>query len=309
MTIVPMDKDTAVAPPAASLVIPTRNRPELLLDTVKSILQSDELPTELIIVDQSDAPHPILATLAAERGCEICYRSTKVIGVSQARNIGIAAARQEILAFTDDDVLVTPTWFGNLVRALLDAGPQSVVTGRVLPGDAETSRGFVPSTKTDELPSIYEGRIGKDVLFSNNMALYRSAIDTVGDFDVWLGAGTLFSNAEDNDLGFRLLEAGYRIIYAPDAMLYHRAWRSERDYLPLHWSYGRGQGAYYAKHLRRSDRYMLHRLWRDVLDYTVQGAYHVRRQPRKACGNAVYVLGLLSGVAQWMLAQRWRHRT
>lgn len=291
--------------PESSLIIPSRNRPELLLATVKSILQGDELPTEIIIVDQSNAPHPTLASIATNAACEIRYLWTESIGVSRARNIGIGAARYKILAFTDDDVTVTSTWFGALIRALLSAGPRAVISGRVLPGIVQRRGGFVPSTKTYENRAVYAGRIGEDVLYTNNAAMFRSAIEEVGSFDVRLGPGSIFSNAEDNDLCFRLLEAGYRVCYVPEAMLYHCAWRNEKDYLPLRWSYGRGQGAYYAKHLSLRDRYMLRRMLRHVKNHSIGCICRVRRQRLLAYGDAIYLLGLLSGVAQWLVTQRW----
>lgn len=299
-----MNSFTPTSLPPTSLIIPSRGRPELLLATVKSILQGDEIPTELIIIDQSDTPSPALVTLTTDRACEIRYLWTKSVGASRARNAGIAVAQHDILAFTDDDVTVTPTWFGSLIRALLYAGPRSVVTGRVMPTMVQKPAGFVPSIRTDEKGAVYVGRIGEDVLYTNNAAMFRSAIDEVGNFDVRLGPGSLFSNAEDNDLGFRLLESGYRIIYLPEAVLYHRAWRTERDYLPLRWSYGRGQGAYYAKHLSLRDGYMLWRMLMHVKNHVFQLPRSVWHQRRTACGHTVYVLGLLSGAAQWLLTQR-----
>jgi GT2 family glycosyltransferase len=71
--------------------------------------------------------------------------------------------------------------------------------------------------------------VGKDVLWGNNIAIQRSAIVKVGAFDERFGAGSNFPSSEDNDLGFRLLEAGYRIIYMPKATLYHRAWRINKS--------------------------------------------------------------------------------
>ena len=97
---------------------------------------------------------------------------------------------------------------------------------------------FAPSTKVDTAPAVYHGRLHEDVLYTGNMAMDRSAARAVGVFDERLGPGTSFPSAEDNDFGFRLLEAGYRIVYVPEALLYHRAWRSERDYVRLRWSYG-----------------------------------------------------------------------
>jgi GT2 family glycosyltransferase len=202
-------------------------------------------------------------------------------------------AQHDILVFTDVDVRVTPTWFGNIVSALVGSAPRSVVTGRVLPTETEKPAGFAPSTKADENPVVYAGRIGEDVLYSNNAAMLRSVINDVGNFDIRLGLGTPFPAAEDCDYGFRLREAGYRIIYVPEAMLYHRAWRNERDYLPLRWSYGYGQGAYYAKYLSLTDRYMLWRMIPHVKNHALVFAWRVRRQRHLAYGDAGYLLGVL----------------
>jgi GT2 family glycosyltransferase len=290
--------------PPTSLILCSRNRPELLAEVVASVLKGNEVPAEMIIVDQSETPHSSVATLTTDRPCRIRYRHSRSVGLSRANNEGIAAAQHDLFVFAHDDVAATLTWFGTLVRTLVNAGPRTVVTGRVLPAAAELPGGFAPSTKTSEAPVVYTGRIGKDVLYPMNMALYRSAIPEVGGFDERLGPGTPFPAAEDNDLGFRLLEAGYRILYVPEAVLYHRAWRSEKDYVPLRWSYGRGQGAYYAKYLSLRDRYMLGRMARGLLGHLYQGACQARWQRRRAYGHLAYVLAVLSGAGEWLLKQR-----
>ncbi len=290
--------------PPTSLIICSRDRPELLAETVASILRGDELPAEMIIVDQSKEAHPRLSMLTAP-GCDMRYLWSHSAGLSRARNAAIAIAQYDILAFTDDDVLVTPEWFGSLVRALTEAGTRSVVTGRVLPAGGITG-GFVPSTMADEVPAVYAGRVGKDVLNPISMVMFRSLIDDIGLFDEQLGTGSRFPAAEDNDFGFRILEAGYRIVYRPDVVIYHRAWRRDEDYLALRWRYGLGQGAYYAKYLSLRDRYMLWRLIKNAQNRLWQAIYRARRQRRRACGDALYALGILSGAAQWLSTQRGR---
>lgn len=289
--------------PATSLIICSRNRPKLLLDSVVSILHGDALPTELIVVDQSDALHPTLSTMNTVRGCTIRYLWTHTVGLSRANNIGIAASCYDILVFTHDDVLVDPTWFGSIVQALLVAGPRGVVTGQVLP-TAERPGGFQLTIKTDPYPAIYQGRIGEDVLFPLNMAMYRSAVTDVGFFDEQLGPGTPFPSAEDNDFGFRLLETGYRIVYAPEAALYHRAWRTEREYLRLRWSYAFGQGAFYAKHLSLRDRYMMLRMLKHLKNHMLGFIYRFRRERIRAYGHAVSVAGIVLGACKWVWTQR-----
>jgi GT2 family glycosyltransferase len=290
-----------------SLIIPSRNRPDLLRATVESILQGSHVPSELIIVDQSDHSDRELASCKTTRDCAIRYTCSKDVGVSRARNAGTALARHGILVFTDDDVQATRTWFRSLVQSLLASGPKAVVTGQVLTADADGPGAFAPSTTDDPVRKDYAGRVEKDVLFSGNMALYRSALEQVGGFDECLGPGTVFAAAEDNDLGFRLLEAGYQIRYVPEAMLYHRAWRSERDYLPLRWNYARGQGAFYAKHVSLNDRYMLARMLRHLQSHATGFVGRMGHDRLQAYGDAVYMVGLVTGAAQWLLTQRSRN--
>ncbi len=291
--------------PSGSLIVCSRNRPHLLSETVESILTSDELPAELLVIDQSDRPHPLLAVRETGHHCVVRYLWVQSRGVSRARNAGIAAAVHDILAFVDDDIIVASHWYGTLVRALVEAGTHGVVTGQVRPIADETGRGFAPSTVQDEHPAVYGGRVGKDVLFAANMAIYRAALEAVGVFDERLGPGSPFPGAEDNDLGFRLLEDGYRVHYVPEAVVYHRAWRSERAYIPLSWGYGRGQGAFYAKHLRRNDRYMLRRMGRDITGYLIRGGHHlVQGRLRRACGDLATIIGVISGAWAWRAARR-----
>src|SRR5262245_30619412 len=104
--------------PAASLIICSRNRPGLLTDTVASVLRGDEVPAELVIVDQSGVCHHMLSSAQEERGCTIKYLWTRSVGTSRARNEGIRAARHRIVAIIDDDMLADAGWYGALIRAL-----------------------------------------------------------------------------------------------------------------------------------------------------------------------------------------------
>ncbi len=291
----------------ASVTICTCNRPDFLTDTVDSILHGSSLPAEIVIVDQSAIPHPVLGALSGRDGCAIRYMRSDSRGVSAARNLAIAVARQEVIVSTDDDVLVTPKWLETIYDALHAAGRRCVVTGQVRPTDPEKPGAFAPSLEMQDQPAVYEGRIGKDVFHTANVAYYRLAVQEVGWFDERLGAGAHFPAAYDNDFGLRLLEAGYRILYLPAAVLYHRAWRTEKDYIPLRWNYGRGQGAFYAKHIHLRDRYMLGRMTHLVTGHLRELARNLPHSRRAAFGHAMYVLGFLSGATEWLLTQRIRN--
>src|SRR5687767_15725588 len=114
--------------PKSSLIICSKDRPKLLLETVESVLRGNQVPTEIVIVDQSANPHPVLFELKPERCCEIRYIHSMSVGVGAGRNLGIASARYDILVFIDDDMFVEPHWFSHLVEAVIKAGPCNVIT-------------------------------------------------------------------------------------------------------------------------------------------------------------------------------------
>jgi GT2 family glycosyltransferase len=290
--------------PLASLIIGSRDRPDLLADTVASVLQGEEVPAEMVIVDQSRSVHPTIGKLEASRGCQVRYLWVETTGLSRGRNTAIAAARYDILAVIDDDMYVAPDWFSSLVQALEHGGPRSVVSGQVQPYFPEGGLGFVPSTKIAESPAVYQGRVEKDVLLTGNMSMYRAAVEAVGVFDERLGPGTKFPSAEDSDFGFRLLEAGFCIRYVPEAVVYHRAWRSEGDYLPLRWSYGLGRGAFYAKYFDWRDRYMQQRMLADIRNHLLAFPFHLRRERLRAYGDLTLAWGILVGAARWLATER-----
>ena len=289
--------------PATSLIICSRNRPELLAESVRSILAGNQVPAELIIVDQSERASPALAALKTDRGCDIRYLWTQTVGLSRANNIGAAAARHDLIVFTHDDVFVSPMWLETIVKAAREAGPRGVATGQVRPTAPRTPGGFAPSTKVDDAPATYSGRLATDVLYPLNMAMRRSALAELGGFDERLGPGTPFPGAEDSDLGFRLLEAGFRIHYVPEAIIYHRAWRTTQDFLPLRWAYGLGRGAFFAKHLTVRDRHMLKRMAHDISRLRAF-PYRFLRERRRACGDVALVSGIVFGAIKWFLTQR-----
>jgi GT2 family glycosyltransferase len=244
--------------------------------------------------------------MQTERPCEIRYFHSRTVGVGAGRNLGISSSRFEILIFIDDDMLVEPDWLHNLAQAAVKAGPQSVVTGKVLAGEREAPDGQAPSIKKDERPAIYKGRIWKDVLYTGNMGIYRSVFAQVGLFDERLGPGTKFPAAEDNDLGFRLLEQGFCICYVPEAVVYHRAWRSQREILVLKWRYGVGRGAYYAKHMSWRDPYMFTRMIRDVKASLMNFLGSMIYRRRLKFEFLFSALGIFYGAILWRVIQTGR---
>lgn len=88
-----------------SLIIPTRNRIEVLMRTIESILSKDNIPDEIIIIDQSDKPISIdINSLKTYTTIRLIYQ--EVPSLTKARNRGISEAKNNILLFCDDDIIL-----------------------------------------------------------------------------------------------------------------------------------------------------------------------------------------------------------
>src|SRR5688572_22573693 len=95
--------------PAISVVVCTRDRPEELSRCLDSLAAMDYRPHEVLVVDNAPATDAT-RRLVEGRGGVVRYALEPVPGLDHARNRAIACATGDVLAFTDDDVLVDPRW-------------------------------------------------------------------------------------------------------------------------------------------------------------------------------------------------------
>lgn len=90
------------------------------------------------------------------------------------------------------------------------------------------------------------------------MAFRRGVFERVGRFDERLGAGRFFAGAEEADIFYRGLKAGYSILYAPNVTVYHDHDRvTVEQACRLEYGYGKGCSAYLVKHAMGGDRYAM----------------------------------------------------
>jgi len=243
-------------PVSVSVLVPTRNRGDLIAETLQALLALDDPGMEIVIVDQStnDATRRCVEAVAVG-DARVRLVPTPTVGSSAARNLGAREARGEVVAYTDDDCIVTGGWLRGIVREFADPGV-SAVYGSLLPYEAGERNGHEVGFKasqekqefTSKVPPWYIGHGG-------NMAFRRSDLLSVGGFDPLLGAGGFFGACEDPDIAYRLLVAGKRIVYCPDAVAYHKHWKDWASQRKMERNYGIGAGAMFAKYMRCGDGY------------------------------------------------------
>jgi Glycosyl transferase family 2 len=138
-----------------SVIVCTRERPDLLEECLAALACLTHSPLEIIVVDNAPPKgKPSFQVVQKFRG--VTYLRHSVGGLSCARNAGLAVARGEYVAFTDDDSIVHPRWLASLIAGLALEGV-GCVTGLVIPRELEAeaqltfefmlggfSAGFVP---------------------------------------------------------------------------------------------------------------------------------------------------------------------
>jgi O-antigen biosynthesis protein len=250
--------------PFASVIIATRDRPARLREAVASILAGDYENVEVVVVDNTAGAEE-RATVDAMRQADerITYVWEPSPGISRARNAGAARARGTVLAFTDDDVIISGRWLSSLVGALASHPRAACATGLIVPAELETSpqlwmamasglnKGYaqrVFDACAPDLPPLFPFRMG---MYGSgaNLAIRRDVYDALAGFDEALGTGTLARGGEDLDLFLRLMLSNRQLVYEPKAYLFHHDHRRFDDALSQRAGYGAGLAAVLTKHM------------------------------------------------------------
>jgi glycosyltransferase involved in cell wall biosynthesis len=247
-----------------SVLICTRNRAKPLDVTLRHFFMqrfADEYEYEVVVVDNdsNDETGRVVARYAAEHPGVVRYYREPRRGQCYARNTAIAAAVGEIIAFTDDDVLVGENWLNEIHREFTEDQTLSLLGGRVLLAHDGLQR---VSLQTSDQRQTFTYPDAGSFPMGANMAFRREIFDRIGMFDVRLGAGRFFAGADDADFFYRALKAGYRVLYAPNVLVYHNHDRVEVEQAcSLEYGYGKGCSAYLFKHALRGDTYAMRMLY------------------------------------------------
>lgn len=241
---------------SVSVVVPTRNRGDLIAETLQALLALDDPGVEIVIVDQSTGDSTARCVEAVAAGdARVRLMPTPTVGSSAARNFGAREARGEVVAYTDDDCVVTPLWLHAIAREFA-AEDVSAVFGRLLPYEGGERSGHEVGFKASLQKQQFRGKVPPWYIgHGGNMAFRRSDLLAVGGFDPLLGAGGFFGACEDPDIAYRLLVDGKKIVYSPDAVAYHKHWKDWPAQRRMERNYGIGAGAMFAKYIRCGDRY------------------------------------------------------
>jgi GT2 family glycosyltransferase len=300
--------------PSATVAICTRERPDDLERALEALLRQRRRPIELLVVDNAPATDRTRAVVARHEGVRYLREDRR--GLNAARNRALREARGEIVAFTDDDAAPEPEWLDALLANFADRSTV-VVTGLTLPLLLETEaqerfeqhctfvRGFrrrVFDGQRDNPLAV--GAVGAGA----NMAVRRDTVRALGGFDERLDGGMPTRSGGDHDLFARTLMAGYRIVYDPAAVSWHRHRRTTEELLDTIYGYGIGVYAMWTGFLLERREIGVARL---AWQWFTQSQLKALLRPAEPFARTVAwqeLRGCLSGPRCWFAARRRQAR-
>jgi glucosyl-dolichyl phosphate glucuronosyltransferase len=245
-----MTSRMSVAPVAASVLICTYNRANLLRETLDSLAAMRSPRTwEVVIVDNNstDGTRQVVAEMAPIFPVPLLYIFEGRQGKSHALNTGIEVCRGGIILFTDDDVRVPSNWIDAACDALGDdsaadyaGGPVRPIWGATPPRWLDQTRGDLWGTLAilDYGPEAFVFEQRNKVPLGANMAVKRQLIDRIGGFNPELGRkGRSLLGQEQAEFFSRSRAVGATGQYVPAMEVEHHvpSTRLSKDYFRRWW--------------------------------------------------------------------------
>lgn len=247
--------------PSITVAVCTRDRAPDLARCLEAISRLDYPNFDVVVVDNAPSTDAT-RELVTRQFPNVRYVLEPRPGLDWARNRAILSATGEVVAFTDDDVLVDPWWLRAYGRVFAASPELAAATGSVVPAELDTPAqmlfeehgGFLRgwdsrwyrSPRLDHPETVWHHGAGKFGTGAN-MAFRRGVFDTVGGFDPALDVGTASNGGGDLEMYFRVLQEGFCLAYVADASANHRH-RRDLDGLQYQLGqWGEGMAAYITR--------------------------------------------------------------
>jgi len=228
--------------PMVSVVICAYNAERTMRHCLESLRRLDYPNFEVVIVDDGSRDRTADISMGFPQ-FRLIRQPNKGLGV--ARNVGMHAARGEIIAYTDSDCVVDPHWLTLMVRAMVENNFDGCGGPNYAPhedGWVEASCAASPGAPCHVL--VAEDRA--EHLAGCNMLFSKAALAKIGGFDP-----QFTSAGDDVDICWRMLDAGFRLGFSPAAFVWHFRRNTVKAYYGQQRGYGRAEAMLYPRYPER----------------------------------------------------------
>jgi len=201
----PVRSPRTAAEPLVSVIVPTFNRPDMLVRAVQSIVNQNYRNIEIIVVNDAGCPVDHLLSPLDPDGRISCIRFGRNRERSAVRNAGLRIAQGEYIAYLDDDDLFYPNHVGTLVSVLSKHGWAAAYSDAFAADQARQDGAYVTTSRRVAYSSEFNlQQMLVENMFPNLCVMHRkSCLDEVGyfdetlstheDWDLWIRIGAKFS--------------------------------------------------------------------------------------------------------------------
>ncbi len=254
--------------PRVSAVVAAYNAGRTVEKCLESLGRLNYPDYEVILVDDgsTDVTPQIAASFAHVR----LVRHPRNLGLSAARNTGIASATGEIIAFTDADCRADEHWLHHTVSELLE-GPYAGVGGHnLLPPEDSRVAAAVMASPGGPAHVMVSDRLAEHIP-GCNMVFWKWALEEIGGFD------PMFRRAGDDvDVCWRLQQRGHQLGFSPGGFVWHYRRSTVREYLKQQQGYGGAEAILERKHPEHFNRFG-GSIWRGRIYAQASPGLRVRR--------------------------------
>nr|MBC7245593.1 glycosyltransferase [Chloroflexota bacterium] len=223
----------------ASVIIPAYNAQTTIARCLTALRQQTLPPEEYEIIVVDDASTDGTVEIAREHGAAVIVQTVRS-GPAAARNAGAAQAQGDVLLFIDADCEAAPDWCTEMLRPFADPTVCGVY-GAYRTRQTSLAARFAQAEFEERYARLIQ-RQDIDFIATHAAAIRRDVFLAQGGFrlDMW--------GNEDVELAFRLSRSGYRLVFAPHAIVYHEHPSTLRRYLQAKVSRGYWRTLAYARH-------------------------------------------------------------
>lgn len=238
--------------PLISIIVCAYNAEETVAETLEAIGKLQYPNFETIFVNDGSTDH---TAAVVRRFPSVNLMQTENLGLSNARNVGLHAARGEIVAYIDADAYPDPHWLEYLAYTFKTTPHVGVGGPNISPVDASMMADCVANAPGGPAHVLFSDQEAEHIP-GCNMAFRKESLIAVGGFD------TQFRSAGDDvDVCWRLQDRGWTLGFSPAALVWHHRRRSVRSYWRQQRGYGKAEALLERKFPEKYNR-LGHMMWR-----------------------------------------------
>lgn len=196
-----------------SVIVPAYNAEKYIGQCIKALLNQSYRREDYEVIVVDDGSTDKTADIIKDYPLRYIYQKNQ--GPAAARNNGVKEAKGDIILFTDSDCIATPNWIEEMVRPFKSSDIAAVKGAYLTNQKGVIAR--LAQVEFEERFEMLKKAESIDMVDTYSAGFRRDIFLQMGGFDTSFPV----ANNEDTDLSYRMSKQGFKMVFNPDAIVYH----------------------------------------------------------------------------------------